>query len=68
MADISKCKNSNCPIKSKCYRFTSVADTIMQSYSDWQFTIKNNHVFCDGFWGDSNRILDQLKNIVKGNE
>jgi len=33
MPDISKCKNANCVMKNKCYRYVCIADKIGESYS-----------------------------------
>jgi len=46
MADISKCKNKQCPIKESCYRYTVPADPQWQSYC--MFTYDNGK--CDDFW------------------
>jgi hypothetical protein len=35
--DISKCKGNDCPIKSKCYRYTAVPDQIWQCYADFKY-------------------------------
>jgi hypothetical protein len=64
MADISKCKGTDCPVKENCYRFTAKSDDFYQSY----FTeppIKDGK--CDMYWGEnSEQIFNQLKNIVNG--
>jgi len=49
MPDISKCTGVNCPMKNKCYRYTSV-DSYYQSY----FTtppIKEDGE-CEYYWED----------------
>lgn len=32
MADISKCSGKNCPLSTKCYRFTVKSNDLWQSY------------------------------------
>jgi hypothetical protein len=47
MADITKCKGTNCPIKQNCYRYTAKEDEFYQAY----FTVvplKNDE--CDMYW------------------
>ena len=34
MADIKKCKGTNCPIKQNCYRYTAKEDEFYQAYFD----------------------------------
>lgn len=48
MADITKCKGEECPIKESCYRFKAHSNEYMQSY----FTnapIKKDNT-CDHYW------------------
>ena len=53
MADITKCKGTNCPRKEDCYRFTA-KDTMVggESYQSYFVEVpldkKGN---CDEFWG-----------------
>ncbi len=35
MADISMCRNSLCPSKSECYRFTAPPNPYRQTYKDF---------------------------------
>jgi len=50
MPDISKCTGTNCPLKEKCYRYTSQSNEYRQSYlMDIPFTIKQGMVVCDHF-------------------
>lgn len=32
MSDITKCNFEGCPLKEKCYRYTTTADELWQSY------------------------------------
>jgi hypothetical protein len=61
MPDICKCSGEGCPVKEKCYRYTS-----KPSYYQSYFTkapIKNNK--CEYYWGDNAKgIWDELKFIM----
>jgi hypothetical protein len=54
MADISKCANVNCPIRLKCYRFTSKSCQ-HQSYVDFKY---NNG--CIHFWKNEHKPTKQI--------
>lgn len=63
MADITKCKGDDCPIKEGCFLFTAKADKYRQSYFA-ESPIKDGK--CDMYWGDnSEAIFNQLKEITK---
>jgi len=63
MADITKCKGTDCPLKENCYRFTAKSNDVYQSYFV-DPPIKDGK--CDMFWGETQKeILNQLENIVK---
>jgi hypothetical protein len=71
MADITKCKGVNCPIKGSCYRYTANESEFRQSY----FT--NNNVGyetkdgfkCDMYWGNKQeQVFNQLKDITNGTD
>lgn len=65
MPDITKCKGNNCPLKDKCYRFTSTSSY----YQSYFVGIPYENGKCDFFWGtESERVLNQLKDILNGNE
>jgi len=68
MSDISKCSGDKCPLKDKCYRFTSKASSLWQSDIDPPpFTIKKKKFKCDLFWGEqSQAIIKELNAILKG--
>jgi len=64
MADITKCKGTNCPHKEKCYRFTAPANEYQSYFS--KPPIKEDKT-CDMFWGQTQTdILNQLKDILGG--
>jgi len=64
MADISKCKNLQCPLKENCYRYTVPANEFWQTYADFQYTKKEDGtVVCDYFWDN-----EQTKNKIKDEE
>ena len=48
MADISKCKGINCPLKETCYRFTAIANPYRQSW----FAPPVVDGKCDKYWED----------------
>ena len=45
MADISMCKNTECPKHLQCYRFTAPESLHWQSYADFKWDDG-----CDHFW------------------
>ena len=47
MADISKCNDSFCPSKNKCYRYTAKAG-LYQSYAN--FNRESDADNCEYFW------------------
>jgi hypothetical protein len=64
--DISLCLGTDCPQKETCYRFTAKPNEYWQSYFSVP-PIKDGK--CDMYWGDnSERIFNQLKDIVNGKE
>ena len=65
MADITKCKGTNCPVASKCRRFTATPSN-WQSYFT-EVPLKDGK--CDMYWGEKNDLtMDQLKDILKPKE
>ena len=49
MPDISMCSNDECPLKNSCYRFMATPSEYMQSYTKFNFEVKNNHIMCNHF-------------------
>jgi hypothetical protein len=47
--DISKCANNRCPLRDRCYRFTSLPSD-WQSYADFEFIATEEGVECEYFW------------------
>ena len=47
MADITKCKGANCPMKQNCYRYIAKEDEFYQAYFT-EVPLKNNE--CDMYW------------------
>ena len=47
MPDISMCANEECPLKEKCYRYTSEPDKYLQSYGDFK---PDENGECEYFW------------------
>lgn len=70
MADITKCKGINCPVKDSCYRYTAKDSEYRQSY----FVYNNvgyedeGKFMCDMYLGENaESIFNQLKSITNGN-
>lgn len=49
MVDIAKCDNKNCKIKNNCYRYTSKADELWQTYIVPNKKV-NKKDDCELFW------------------
>ena len=51
MPDISKCIGTDCPLKEKCYRYTSKPNAYRQSYDEfWKGIQKSGtHTTCEYF-------------------
>ena len=66
MVDITKCKDSTCPVKDKCKRFTSSIGFMQSYFLESPKEVKDGKITCDMFWGDkSDLIIDQLFNTTK---
>lgn len=48
MADITKCRGTNCTMKDNCYRFTAKEGYYQSFFIDTPWTDKG----CDYFWDD----------------
>ena len=59
MADITKCKGTNCPLKETCYRFTAIANEYRQSYFA-EVPLKEDNT-CDDYWEDNYEYKTRLK-------
>lgn len=65
MPDITMCKGGDCPLKSRCYRYTASTSMYQFYFSTPPFLIDRGKFNCDMFWGDSSQLLfEQLKMIV----
>lgn len=60
MSDITKCKDSLCPSKEKCYRYTSPADDQWQSYSNFNREADADN--CTAFWDNAKCVYCNLEN------
>lgn len=49
MADISMCVNCECPLKSKCYRYTAPPNEYRQVYMGFTFKKINGKIVCNDF-------------------
>jgi hypothetical protein len=63
MADISKCKDSLCPSKDYCYRFTAKSSTFCQTYGI--FNREDDADNCDMFWANGKESTKCKLNGVK---
>ena len=69
MPDITKCIAEDCPIKHKCYRYTSEAGVWQSYFLDAPYEIVDGKFTCEMYWGDNaESIWNELKNITKGND
>jgi len=48
MADISKCKGTDCPIRDSCYRYTAPDSLVWQSYYNYSYDHEKEE--CKDFW------------------
>ena len=49
MPYISKCSNKKCPVREKCYRFTSVPSPEWQAYANFKYEVIDGEVKCEWF-------------------
>jgi hypothetical protein len=62
MADITKCIGTGCPVKEKCYRYTTKSSEFRQS---WFCEIPLKDGKCDMFWGENAQsVFTQLQDIL----
>jgi hypothetical protein len=52
MADITKCKGINCPVRDNCYRYTARDSEFYQSWfvDDNVGKLVDNNFSCDEYW------------------
>jgi hypothetical protein len=52
MADISLCRNKECPMRDECYRATATPSKFRQWYSSFTpvYNPEENKVECDHYW------------------
>ncbi len=63
MADLTKCKGDNCPLKETCKRYTSEASL----YQSWFVEPPIKDGKCTMYWGaEAEGIFNQFNNIVNG--
>lgn len=62
MPDITMCKGTNCPVSTRCRRYTATPSD-MQS---WFTEVPFHNGECDFYWGEqSESIWEQLTQILK---
>lgn len=65
MADITMCKDQECPAKETCKRFTATPSMLQSYFAE----SPRQETKCEMYWGpSSDSIFNQLKNIVNGKE
>lgn len=50
MPDISMCRNEECPLKEKCYRYTAEPSPFRQAYAEFKV---NEEGGCDYYWDNT---------------
>ena len=50
MADISKCKGNDCPLKDKCYRYNATPSDYQSYFQYPPYKVVNNHLICEYFY------------------
>ena len=65
MPDISKCENLECPLKEKCYRYTSEPKEHWQAYADFKYSKITES--CDFFWSNEGYGGYEVKELKNGN-
>ena len=76
MPDISLCRNTNCPLRNNCYRFTAKPDEFRQAYGSFTYDYETKS--CDHYWARyeeakaqqladmfSAKLIDNSKNTEK---
>lgn len=63
MPDITMCKGTNCPVSTKCRRYTATPNPYRQSYFT-EIPLKDGK--CEMYWGETaDSIWEQLTEILK---
>ena len=52
MPDMAMCRDNECPIKERCYRYTAQPDKWNQVYGDFKYP--KDAEKCDYFWSNEN--------------
>lgn len=60
MSDITKCKDEECPLKEKCFRYTSPASEYQSYFSGSPRNKNDDSKICTSFWDNSGK-----KKVVK---
>jgi hypothetical protein len=64
MPDISKCNGYRCPLKSKCYRFTSTPSPYWQSYMEQPGKRIGRKWVCDYFMPNDGTDMSQTTELI----
>ena len=64
MTDITKCKDSDCPLKKTCYRYTAKVEFMQSYFLASPYDIKKNvcEMYCSE---ETENIYRQFQNLLK---
>lgn len=62
MADISKCRGNDCPIRSTCYRFTA-PDGHWQSYFRGESGLNIEEKRCSNYYAEDQQTYSRRRNL-----
>lgn len=68
MADITKCRGIDCPIKESCYRYTANTSELWQSWflDDNVGEYINEEFKCNMYYGENAKLIwNQLNTIIE---
>lgn len=65
MIDITKCSGANCPVKDKCYRYTSPASPSQSYFWDTPGKMEGKQFSCDMYFSENAQsIWEELNRIT----
>lgn len=65
MADITKCRGDNCPLKEQCYRHTTIEGILQSYFTESPFEQLGDEIKCEYYW--NNKIYKELNDNSTGN-
>ena len=66
MPDITKCRDSICQMKDRCYRYVSEVSDLQSYFSESPRDEKTGE--CRMFWDDGSKIIEKLKQDANKNK